>query len=412
MKITYRVRPELVRIDVGRSATRMWIIRFFFACWFAMVNPFIASAHAADPIVIGVSLGLNGKFKSISEMQERGFRLWESQINKSGGLLGRQVKVLIHDDQSNPVKAAELYEKLITEDKVDFLFGPYSSGLTLAVMPVVEQHDVPLLASGATADKIWQQGYRNVLGLYATASRYPLGFLELVALKGFREIAIVAADDSFSLSVAEGAAKWAREFGMEVSVREEFVKGTRDLTNIAQTIAEAGVDVVLVCGHFNESVDMRKALAVVNYTPSAYFATVGPALEKYREELGDSLAEHTFTTVQWSHDIAYKPQDRALFNDPFVAAYGMTPPYQAAIAYTAGVVLSKAIERADSVDRNKVRNMLYSMDIQTITGRYGVDRTGMQIKHVPLLMQWQEGEQRVVWPEYLAVSAPILDAKP
>jgi branched-chain amino acid transport system substrate-binding protein len=90
----------------------------------------------------------------------------------------------------------------------------------------------------------------------------------------------------------------------------------------------------------------------------------------------------------------------------------MTPPYQAAIAYTAGVVLSKAIERADSVDRNKVRNMLYSMDIQTITGRYGVDRTGMQIKHVPLLMQWQEGEQRVVWPEYLAVSAPILDAKP
>jgi len=387
-----------------RSTNKIKILSVFLlsVCFLFSVRIVVA----AEPILLGATIGLTGKYQSMAEMQQRGFRLWEKHINKAGGILGRPVKILIYDDLSDREKAKELYEKLITEDKVDFLFGPYSSSITLAIMPVVEKYDIPLLATAATADKIWQQGYRNVFGLYLAASRYTIGMLELSALEGFRKVAIVSADDTFSTTVASGADNWANKFGMQVVNYEVFKKGTRDLSPIAEKLAKSSAEVVIVCGHFNESVDMKKALAEVGYEPGVYFATVGPALTRYLDKLGHDLADSTFTSVQWSADVNYRPGSKAAFYEPFVNAYKVEPSYHAAIAFAGGDVLATAIERVATMDKARVREMLYSMDILTVVGRYGVDKTGMQVKHFPVLMQWQDGVQKVVWPEDLANTTP------
>ncbi|RJQ41034.1 MAG: hypothetical protein C4550_02560 [Nitrospiraceae bacterium] len=109
--------------------TKTLIISFLF---FLMAWP----AFAAEPIKIGVSLGLTGKYSEMSNMQMKGFRLWEKEVNERGGILDRKVEVLIRDDRSDPQTAKSIYEQLILKDKVDFVFGPYSSGITEAILPV------------------------------------------------------------------------------------------------------------------------------------------------------------------------------------------------------------------------------------------------------------------------------------
>ena len=168
------------------------------------------------PIIIGGSLGLTGKYEKLSLMQRRGFELWQKQINQNGGLLGRKIELIIEDDQSDKRRVAGIYQDLLERRKVDLLFAPYSSGLTHAIMPVIESHNIPLIASGAAADMLWEQGYKNLFGLFIPASRYAVGFLEMIALNGVTEVAIVNADDLFSRAIATGAKKWAEDFGLEV----------------------------------------------------------------------------------------------------------------------------------------------------------------------------------------------------
>ena len=126
-------------------------------------------ASAQEPLIkIGVSLGLTGKYSEMSNMQMKGFRLWEKEVNGRGGILGRKIKLIIYDDKSDPLTAKSLYEHLILNDKVDLVLGPYSSEITEAVLPVTEKYGYPMIASGASADRLWQRGYKYIFGsLYA-----------------------------------------------------------------------------------------------------------------------------------------------------------------------------------------------------------------------------------------------------
>lgn len=115
-------------------------------------------AEAAEAIKIGLSLGLTGKYAELSDMQMKAFKLWEKDVNRKGGILGRKVNLTIYDDKSDPLIAKSLYEYLITKDKVDLIFGPYSSEITEAVLPVTEKYGYPLIGSAATAARLWQKG--------------------------------------------------------------------------------------------------------------------------------------------------------------------------------------------------------------------------------------------------------------
>lgn len=363
-----------------------------------------ATVQAAEPIRIGLSLGLSGQYDELGAMHERAYRLWQSEINERGGLLGRSVEVIIEDDESNPEKAHEIYRKLVLEDQVDLVFGPYSSTLTLAVAPIVDEAGYPMLAAGASSDALWQQGYSNVFGVYSPASGYSLGMLALALIYDLKTISVVYPDDDFSVSAAEGINKWAPKFGLEIVSSKMFKKGQRDLTSLAEHAKAANPALLIMTGHYNEAVDMREALRYLKWYPSAYFATIGPALEKYRIDLGAS-ANLTFGSSLWEPEGPKYPGSEQ-FTESFRERYETDPSYHAATAYAAGQILEAAILSANSLDRDKIRQALYELQTYSVVGRYAVDRTGVQVKHVPMIIQWQGGRKEIVWPEEIQSAKP------
>jgi branched-chain amino acid transport system substrate-binding protein len=363
------------------------------------------STLAAEDLRIGVSLALTGRYAELAKMQERAYRLWEAEANERGGLLGRKVEVKIVDDHSDSERAREAYRALISDERVDMVFGPYSSEITAAVAPIVEKFGYPMLAAGASADKIWQQGYQNVFAMETPASRYSVGMLEIAVENGLDKVAFVHADDEFSTGVANGAHKYAPVLELNIVLFEGFSKGTEDLTGMARKAKEAGAKLLLVAGHFEESVAMRRALKEIGWHPEAYFATVGPALDKYYEVLGQE-AEYSFATSTWEPDAAL-PGSRK-FADAFRKRYGVNPSYQAAAAYAAGQILEVAVVRVGTLQRDRIRNALRDLDYpDSVIGRYAVDRTGLQVKRFPLIIQWQNGRKEIVWPLEVQTAEPL-----
>jgi branched-chain amino acid transport system substrate-binding protein len=340
-------------------------------------------------------------------MQQRAYLLWERHINETGGLLGRSVAMVIKDDESTPGKAAELYKQLIHDDQADLVFGPYSSGITAAVAPVADKAGYPLLAAGASSDAIWQQDYRYIFGVYTPASRYAVGMLNLALLNDLFSVAIAHADDAFSTSAGEGARKWAPRLGLDVVMFEKFEKGQRDLTNLAERAKLAGADLLIMAGHFNESIDMRQAMAGIEWYPRAYFATIGPVLSRYYDELKDAV-NLTFASTLWEPELNF-PHSRE-FAARFRASYQLEPTYHSATAYAAGQILEAAVKSAGSFDREDIRQALQDLHMHTIIGRYQVDATGIQVKHFPLTIQWQEGRKQIVWPEEAQTAQPLFES--
>ncbi len=372
---------------------------------FSLLFFFIVPSFA-EPIKFGLTLGLTGKYSEMSQMQVKGLRLWERDVNSRGGILGREVKVIIYDDRSDPETAKTLYGHLILKDRVDLVFGPYSSEITEAVLPVTEKYGYPLLVSGASADRLWQKGYRYVFGIYTPASRYSVGFLEMLVVNGLDGVAIVYADDSFSRDIAAGTKKWAERFGLRVVLFEGFRKGTKDLDWIAKRSKELKADALIVCGHFEAAVIMRLSLKRVGWHPKAYYASVGPAMQAFYDELRAD-AEHVFSSSMWKHHGGLLPPGCNEFYSSFVKAYKGVPSYHAAAAYAAGQLLEAAIKKVGEIDRDRIRDILSGMDTMTIFGRYNVDRTGLQMKHQNLIIQWQNGKKEIVWPEKSRTARPV-----
>jgi len=366
-----------------------------------------AAEEPAPLLRIGVSVGLTGEYQNIARLQQRAYLLWQKNVNERGGILGRRVQVVIRDDRSDPETARKIYETFINEERMDFVFGPYSTANTEAIAPIIDRHGYPTLTAGATADGLWRRGYRNLFGVYSPASRYAMGFLALLAEAGIQHIAIVSANDGFSVEASTGMRVWAPQYALKVASFATVSKDKDEMRRAAQAAQRAGAQALLVAGHFNESVDMRKVLKEVHWSPRAYYATVGPAVDRYAELLGED-AEATFSTSVWEPREDLRFPSSPEFLRQFVATYAETPSYHAATAYAAGQILEQAIVKSASVDRAKVREALYLVDADSVIGRYAVDRTGMQIKRFPMIVQWQGAKREIVWPPELRTALPVI----
>lgn len=373
-----------------------------------LIFSWFSNASAAEPIKLGGTLGLTGRYAPNSEMVSLGLNLWAEKTNAKGGILGRPVKLIIYDDTSRPEVAGKLYEKLILEDKVDLVFGPYSSVITTEAVKVTEKYGYSMLASGAASDELWQQGYTHLFGVYIPASRYAFGFLKLLMRNGIERVAIVSADDMFSRTVADGALKWSKRLGLRVTLYEQYKKGTRKLDDLAERIRDSGAEAIVVGGHFEESVDVRRALINIDWYPRAYFATLGPALQKYHDILQEN-ADLTFTLSNWEEKGVQFPGSRE-FAENFKQTYGKDPSYQAAAGYASGQILETAVTQIGGLNKQKLRDAIASLETLTVMGRFGVDSTGQQIRHFALVTQWQNSRLEVVGPsdmEGIKSVAPI-----
>ncbi len=366
----------------------------------ALVAALSAGARAVDlePIKIGTTQALTGHYKEFGTEQLRGLQMWVADINARGSLLGRPVKLVHYDDGSRSARAEAGVRKLVEVDGVDFLVGPYSSALTLRASTVAEELDVPMVASAASADEIWERGYRNIFGVDVPASNYMKGFSAAIDA-GAKTLALLYARTPFAEEVAVGVRKRAADSGVQILLDQGYPPEQLDFTAIAARLAEVDADIVLGISYLEDSIAMVKAIRAAGVKPGMLAFTVGPALREFGNRLGDQ-AEGVVGIVQWlrsvplpgSQDFAYRYRKR----------YGQNPGVHAAIGYSAGQVIEAAVRLAGTTEHEAVREQLRTMYFRSLLGLYNTDETGRQMGKSNYQLQWQDNQRRLVSPANLA----------
>ena len=365
-----------------------------------------AHAWAAEPIRIGVSLGLSGRYAPQAEMHQRSYELCQAETNDAGGVLGRPLAFIIEDDRGEAAEVGRIY-KSFTAGRADIIIAPYGSDLTTVASDIAEEGGYPMLAPGAAADTLWRRGYRNIIGVITPASRYTVGILGLASEHRMKRIALVHAGDAFSQEIANGARKWAPFLKFQDFVLdEELSADARDDQRMIARIRAARPEVLVVAGYSGEAVRMRRALAEAGWMPTIFFATVGPSLPAWLTELGP-LGDKAFTTSIWEPPAERQNSASQEFSDAFAKRFGVAPSYHAAAAYAACQIMIMALRKAGSLDRDRYRETLFGMDVMTIIGRFLPDRSGMQTKRDDLVVQWIDGRKETVWPDERRTAEPV-----
>ncbi len=355
---------------------------------------------------IGAAVSLSGKYAKEGQLLKKGYDLWAEYVNKRGGIkVGDKrykVQVIYYDDQSDPKTTAKLVEKLITQDKVKFILGPYGSSQVFAAAGVVEKYKVLMVQGGGASSKIYRQGYKYVFGVFNTAPDYGKNLIDLaVSLKPRpKTVAIIYEKDIFSEDAARGALERAKEKGLKVVLFEGYPKGVQDLSSLMLKIRLKRPDIVIGAGHFRDSVLVVKQLKQFRINPKFIGLTVGPPLPAFVEALGED-AEYIFGPVQWTKAFSYKDP---LFGSTkgyvtaFKEKYGEEPEYHSAGGTAAALTLQLAIERAGTLDTEKVREELLKMREETFYGIIGFDETGKIVTKPMAVIQIQNGRPVTVYP--------------
>lgn len=383
-------------------------------------------------VVIGFTSSLTGSQEVSSKRQVNGLNLWIQQVNDGGGIKlsdGTVVKfkAVTYDDESAKERVQELYTRLITEDKADFLISPYSSGLTAAASIIAEQNGKIMITVGAAEDDAYKTGNTSLFQLYTPGSQYLLSTVDMLkTLDPSAKVAIVHENDKFSTAVVEGLKPYLAAQGFEVVLDEGYASDTTDFGPVINKIVDSGATVLLGGGHYPDGSTFARQLYERKAGLKFISLLVAPADSKF-PELGDA-ALGIATSSQWELSATHTPEEAAAlgkeFYGPtgteFAAAYeamtGDKPTYHVAGGYTAGLVLQKAIEDADSVDPEKVRAALEAMDIFTFWGGVKFDTSpeahGLQTGHTMVVAQWQKNEagelkRVVIWPADVAIAEPL-----
>lgn len=369
-----------------------------------LMIPFESQGTDSKPILIGATVSLEGKYSEPSFMIRNGFRLWEQEVNNRGGLLGRPVKLILYDDKSLKERVRRFYEKLINEEKVDLVFSPYGTPLTLVASEVSERNKMVMLACAASGELIWERQYKYVFGVYALAKRYFIGLLDLMAREGFENVAILYEDSPFHRDVAEGSALWAQRFGIDVVLEKSFISAQSEFYELMQKTIDANADGLIFSAYSRECHQFLDTMKKAKYHPRVVGMTIAPIHPDFYKKAGN-IAEGVFGPSQWEPDERIPFPGTKKFIEEFVAYAKKVPSYHAGSAYAASQILEKAITQTRSLDHNKIRDYIRAMDTVSVIGRFKVDHKGKQIGHNPITIQWQQGEKEIVYPTKMQTAA-------
>ena len=361
----------------------------------------LVAAEAQQPIRIGASLSLTGTYAALGQNQQRGYQLCAKHVNEKGGVLGRKVEFVLYDDQSQPATGVRLYEKLITQDKVDAIMGPYSSAITEAVANVNEKYKMPMVAPMASTTAIFKKGRKFIFMMQSPAEVYLEGLIDVAAKKGLKTVAIINEDTLFPKATVQGTIELAKQKGLQVVFVEAYPKGNTDFSAIMTKIRAANPDVLGAATYFDDAVAITRQMKELNVNPKMYGVTVGGDLPTFYQLLGRN-AEFVYGATQWEAELPY-PGSKA-FLESYTKEYpGRDISYHSAGGYAGCQVLVEAIKRAGSLDGEKIRAEILKMDFNTVYGGFKVDDGGFQVSHKMVVFQWQEGKKVIVWPDEMAV---------
>ncbi|MGH7334081.1 MAG: amino acid ABC transporter substrate-binding protein, partial [Candidatus Rokuibacteriota bacterium] len=255
-------------------------------------------AEAQPPIRIGASLAQTGAFAALGQNLLRGYQLCVKHLNDKGGVLGRQLELVLYDDGSDPATAVRLYEKLITQDKVDLVLGPNTSPITDAVADVTEKHRMPMVAPSAAATSIFKKGRKFIFQVQPPAEGFLEGLIDLAAKKGLKTVALINADDLFGRTTAQGAIELAKNKGLQVVFADAYPGGNTDFSTILAKVRAANPDVLGGATRFDDAVAITRQMKALNVNPRMVGLTVGVDLPKFYEVLGRD-AEFVYGATPW-----------------------------------------------------------------------------------------------------------------
>src|SRR5213593_2093963 len=219
---------------------------------------------AQAPIKIGASLSLTGTYAKPGTYQKEGYDVCAEEVNGKGGLLGRKIEFVLYDDQSNPATGVKLYEKLITEDKVDAVMGPYSSPITEAVANVTEKYQKVMVSPLAATTSIFKKGRKYIFMVISPAEAYLDGLVDMAARRGLKTIAVLNEDTLFAKASANGAAELAKKKGLQVVFNEAYPKGHQDFSALLIKIKATNPDVVAASTYFDDAVAITRQMRELN----------------------------------------------------------------------------------------------------------------------------------------------------
>ncbi len=361
-----------------------------------------AREDESRPLVIGATMSETGAYSTQGIAARNGYLLWQEQINERGGILGREVEFIILDDRSENSVAIELYEKLITEHKVDAVMGPYGSTLTEAVAPVTEMHRMVQITPLAATTSIWEQGREYLFMVLPPAELFLAGLIDMACERGLGKVAVIHENALFPAAAGRGAADLAVERDMEVVLLESYSSGTTDFSPLLQKVSESGAEVLaLSASALDDFISVVRQMREMGVEPDMV-GTSG-AVDRFRDELGEA-AENIFGLSAWEPSLPYPGVED--FTNSYIARFGVEPSFHAAGAYGSCMLFMEAAERAGSFDQERLRDELLEMETMTLFGPYAVDERGYQIANTGVFIQWQDGIKVVVWPEEYAGAEP------
>jgi len=379
------------------------------------------SAAAQETLTIGFTASQTGMLNNDSTAQMRGFELWRDAVNAKGGIKagGKTYKInfVSYDDESQNTRVQQLYTRLIVQDKAQFLFSPYSSGLVATAAIISEQYEQVMITTGGAEEKTYQLGNKNLFQLYSPANQYLAGAVAALKDKNPNaKIAFVYEDDPFSKAVAQATRGQAKAAGLNVVLDESYGGGTTDFSPIINKLISSKADALLGGGHYADGATLARQVFEQNAGLRWVTLLVAPDSPNFAT-LGDAAVGISVPS-QWMPQVTFKPDfgpTPAEFAALFSERYKIAPGYHAAGGYGAGLILQHAIEQAGSIDQAMVANALNAMDVTTLFGRtkFSTDpkEHGLQITHEMVLGQWQKkGDslvKEVIWPK-AAKTADIL----
>ncbi len=373
----------------------------------------VAPATAQGPIRIGASLSLTGTYAKLGKNQHEGYQLCEKDLNAKGGLLGRKVQFVVYDDQSMPATAVRLYEKLITEDKVDGVMGPYSSPVTEAAVNVTEKYKKVMVAPLAATTSIFKrppgQKRNYVFMVISPAEVYLEGLIEMGAKRGLKTVAIVNEDTLFSKAAAAGAEELAKKKGLQLVFKEAYPKGNTDFSALLTKVKAANPDVIAAATYFDDAVALTRQMKELAVNPKMFGVTVGGDLPEFYDTLKQN-AEYIYGATQWEHVLPY-PGNQEFF-DAYKKEFSHEPSYHSAAGYAGCLIYAEGVKRANGLDAEKVREQLLKLEMRTAFGDYKVDQDGFQLAHKMVTFQWQKEKKVIVWPDDLAKAKPLFPTPP
>jgi branched-chain amino acid transport system substrate-binding protein len=374
-----------------------------------LVAALAAPVAAADKTLkIGAPLPLTGPLSPEGIKQKNGYDLWAEKVNAAGGIKAGadryRVEIVYNDYQSNTPRAVQLAEKLITDDKVNFLFSPFGSGATKAASSVSEKYGIPTIAATASSEAVYDQGYKYLFGTFTPNSTLTEPLADIVKGKAgnVKKVAILARNDLFPLALGQEMEKSAKKRGLEVIFFEKYAIGTLDHASALTQIRAAQPEWIFATGYINDLILIRKQMADLGIAAPAVTMIAGPAYKEFAEATG-KLAENVTSAAWWHPAVRYKGPDvfgsTEAYNRAFEAKYKTVPDYVEASASACGVILQLAIEKAGGVDPKAVRDALAALDVTTFYGLVKFGPTGQIVSLKPPVFQLRDGKPVVIYPD-------------